>query len=455
MHHLKEYAEQKKWKNKIESLLNLWNEGLDLFFEEEKVPRELVIMEVFDSIQNSEYGALKFPDFTPKKLNESSDIELVIEKKEAKKLLNLLRNHHLVRRVLVQKKSFKYAIQAVLVDGSILALNLIWQIKIRELEIMNAHEVYKNNPLSPFGIKQARTEDVARFTVLSSLLTNTNVASQYTHHLPLLEKSQNVLDLQINYCIQNNNRDSSKLLQFIKKNPKNQSLLYIKNSFMYVLDTLQNCVHNIRYSTVFNFANEAKKLTTIKHRTFRKQNQPSKPIIFLSEHPSVLPMPRKWRQLKEVTQFATVNTSSNQVKNKITAGALLQFSYYYLNHIIGQFVIYFKYKIRGYVVMYDRNYFDFIRNQKQNINSTNNLILFGNLFFIKPDLTFSLAEDIKTITYKKQNLNSNAVKELTSDYRLLFDKQHKTSSVNSFQSSNTVDFEVTKNQLLKMLTIMN
>jgi hypothetical protein len=456
MHYLKEYTEQEKWQNKIESLLNLWNEGLDLFFEEDKAPRELIIMEVFDSIQNSEYGALKFPNFAPEKLSEASDIDLVIEKKVAKKLLHLLMNHHLVSRVSVQKKSFKYAIQAVLVDGSILALDLIWQIKVRDLEVMDAHEVYKNNPLSPFGIKQARTIDSARFTALSSLLTNTNVPSRYSHYLQLLEKSQNVLDLQINYCIQNNKSDISRLLQFIKKNPKNQSLLYIKNSIMYVLDTLQNCVHNIGYSAVFNGANEAKKLTTIKHRTFRIQNQSSKPIVILREHPSVLPMPRKWKQSKEVTQLATINTAPNQVKNKTTAGALLQFSYCYLNHIIGQFVIYFKYIIRGYVVVYERKYFDFITNQKQNdIIFPKKMTTSDYYFLMQSDINFSFAEDAKTRKHKKQNLNSDAIEELTSDYRELFESQQKRRSSSIYQSINNVDLDVTMNQVLKTLTIMN
>jgi len=82
--------------------------------------------------------------------------------------------------------------------------------------------------LYPFGIKQARTIDSARFTALSSLLTNTNVPSRYSHYLTLLEKSQNVLDLQINYCIQNNKSDISRLLQFIKKTLKPISFILKK-----------------------------------------------------------------------------------------------------------------------------------------------------------------------------------------------------------------------------------
>jgi hypothetical protein len=247
MHYLKVYAEQSEWQTQIDRLLTVWNEALDLFFEEEKAPRELVIMEVFDSIQNSEYGALKFPDFAPEKLSEASDIDLVIEKKEAKKLLQLLKNHHLVSHVSVEKKPFMYTIKAILVDGSNLTIELIWQLKIRNQKMMNTHEGHKNNPLSPFGIKQARATDSAGFTTLSYLLDHAKVPNRYLRYLPLLEKSQNVFDLQIICCIKNNYRDQSRLLSFIKKNPNNQSHLYFMNMVFWVIDTIKNFTRNNSY----------------------------------------------------------------------------------------------------------------------------------------------------------------------------------------------------------------
>lgn len=456
MHYLKEYAAQEKWQNKIERLLNLWNEGLDLLFEEEKVPRELVIMEIFDSIQNTEYGALKFPNYVPEKLSKTSQIDLVIEKKEAKKLLHLLMNHHLVSHVSVQKKSFMYAIQAVLIDGSILALDLIWQLKVRGLEVMNAHEVYKNNPLSPFGIKQASTINSARFTALSYLLTNTNVPSRYSHYLPLLEKSQNALDLQISYCIQNNNSDTSRLLQFIKKNPKNQSFLYFNNKLMYVLDTLKNYANNSGYVITFNGINDAEKPTAIEQIAQRIQKQLRKPVVILRQRPSILPLLSKWNQLKEVTQLATINIPSGQEKNKTIISSLLRFSYYYLNYIIGQFVIYFKYIIRGYVVIYDPYYFDFINDHKQSdILLPKKLTILGYDFLMLPDFNFFLFAHASSIMKKKQEPIKNAIEELTSDYKQLFETQQKRRSSSIYQSINIVDSDITMNQVLKTLTIMN
>ncbi|CAM2914693.1 hypothetical protein SAMN05444143_11621 [Flavobacterium succinicans] len=67
MYSLKTFAEQAEWNPKIDWLLTIWNEALDVFVKEEKAPRELISMEDIDSIQNSGYEALKFEDLLLKK----------------------------------------------------------------------------------------------------------------------------------------------------------------------------------------------------------------------------------------------------------------------------------------------------------------------------------------------------------------------------------------------------
>jgi len=81
MHYLKVYSEQPKWHVQIEWLLQVWTEALNIFLLEENTSRELVIMDVFDAIQNQEYAALKFQNGFPEKLSLNSDIDLVIDKK--------------------------------------------------------------------------------------------------------------------------------------------------------------------------------------------------------------------------------------------------------------------------------------------------------------------------------------------------------------------------------------
>ncbi|MCZ8229419.1 hypothetical protein [Flavobacterium sp.] len=454
MHYLKVYAEQSEWHTQIEWLLTVWNEALNVFFEEEKSPRELVIMDVFDSIQNRDYGALKFPNYVPEKLSEASDIDLVIEKKEAKKMLLFLKSHHLVNRVSVEKKSFMYALQAVLTDGSILAIDLIWQLKVRNLEIMNAQEVYKNNPISPFGVRHVPSIVSARFTALFYLLNNAKVPSRYSHYLPLLEKSQNALDLHITSCINENGNEQSRLQQFIEKNPKNQSFYYLKNMVFYVLDTLKSFANTSGYIITFSGVDGAGKSTVIEQIAHRIQKQLRKPVVILRHRPSILPILSVWTKGKEKAQLDAISSLPRQGKNNNPISSLIRFSYYYLDYIIGQFVIYFKYIIRGYVVVYDRYYFDFINDSKRsNIVLPKKLTTFGYRFLMQPDYNFFLFADANVILKRKQELSKNTIEELTTDYKQLFDRLQNRGKSNVYQSINNVDLDVTLSKVFQTITM--
>lgn len=454
MHYLKVYAAQPKWHTQIEWLLTTWNEALDLFFEEEKSPRALVIMDVFDSIQNQEYAALKFPNHAPEKLSEASDIDLVMEKKGAKKLLQFLTNHHLVTRVAVQKKSFMYALQAVLIDGSLLAIDLIWQLKVRNLEIMNANEVLKNNPLTSFGIKQAHTIDSARFTALFYVLNDAQIPSHYEHYLPILEKSQHHLDLEIIQCIKKHSGDPSRLLQFLQNNPKNQSLSYLKNWSYYALDTIKSFTYNSGYIITFSGVDGAGKSTVIEQIVQRIQKQLRKPVVVLRHRPSILPILSVWTKGKEKAQMDVITNLPRQGKNKHPISSFLRFSYYYLDYIIGQFVIYFKYVIRGYVVVYDRYYFDFINDSKRsNIVLPKKWTTWGYRFLMQPEFNFFLFADASIILKRKQELSKNTIEELTTDYQQLFERLQKSRKSSIYQSINNVDLENTLSQVFQTITL--
>ena len=83
------------------------------------------------------------------------------------------------------------------------------------------------------------------------------------------------------------------------------------------------------------------------------------------------------------------------------------------------------------------------------------LTVFGYDFLMLPDFNFFLFSDASTIMKKKQEPIKNAIEELTSDYKQLFERQQKRRSSSIYQSINIVDSDITMNQVLKTLTIMN
>ena len=128
------------------------------------------------------------------------------------------------------------------------------------------------------------------------------------------------------------------------------------------------------------------------------------------------------------------------------------YSYYYLDYLIGQFVIYFKYILRGYVVIYDRYYFDFINDSKRsNIVLPKSITTIGYRFLLKPEFNFFLFADAKTILKRKQELNETTINELTNDYNFLFQNLQLTTNSTVYKSINNEDLETTLSNIIKTI----
>jgi hypothetical protein len=138
---------QVKW------LLNVWNDGITSCFKVGKKQRELVIMDLFDHLVDKSYATIKFPCILPENLSEFSDIDMFIEKKLDKTILKFLSNHPFVHHVSVRNTSFMATQQVICNDGTIVSLDLIWQMKRKNLELLDAQEVLQKATLNANGVK--------------------------------------------------------------------------------------------------------------------------------------------------------------------------------------------------------------------------------------------------------------------------------------------------------------
>jgi thymidylate kinase len=106
-----------------------------------------------------------------------------------------------------------------------------------------------------------------------------------------------------------------------------------------------------------------------------------------------------------------------QGKNASSLGSILRFAYYYVDYLFGQFYVNLRYVSRGYVVLYDRYYFDFVNDSKRsNIHISPRLT--GALYrlLIKPQYNFLLYAKPDEILKRKQELDEATIIELTSNY---------------------------------------
>ncbi|WP_395051714.1 hypothetical protein [Flavobacterium sp.] len=454
LHYLKIYSEQPKWHVQIDWLLQVWNEALNLFMVEEKTSRELVIMDVFDLLQNQEYAALKFNNGFPEQLSIYSDIDLVINKKTNQLLVSFLKNHALVSKITLNQRSFMNTVQVFLKEGTLLSLDLIWQLKIKNLRIMDANQIIANHFLNEYGVKNASSIDTARFIMLFYILNNSEIPVKYLENEIAIENSKSPLDLILKDPIEKNKKNKENVLNFIKSNRSNQNILGLKNTINYYTDTMKNSINNKGFIITFSGVDGAGKSTVIENIVLRIEKQLRKPVVVLRHRPSILPILSVWSKGKEQAHLDVIEGLPRQGKNKSALSSFIRFSYYYLDYLLGQFVVYFKYILRGKVVIYDRYYFDFINDSKRsNIVLSKKLTSFFYNFLLKPEFNFFLFADADIILKRKEELSKATIEKLTADYHDLFESLQSKSNTLVYQSINNIDLEVTLNQVVKTILI--
>ncbi|TRX39484.1 hypothetical protein [Flavobacterium restrictum] len=445
-YYLKVYASQPKWHAQIDWLLLVWNEALNTFLTNQKSARELLIMDVFDSLQNQEYAGLKVGNYYPEKLPENADIDLIVTQKTSKNLMNYIQNHALVANSTFCKKSFMNSVLVFLTDGSFLALDLITQLKVKNLEIGDAKAILANSFRNNHGVKNASESDTARFIALFYTLNGAKIPAKYLALQTCIQNSTAPLDVVLQ-------KSPKEVLHFIKKTKPNRAMNFIKNTLNYGIDTLKDSSNNRGFSITFSGVDGAGKSTVIENIAVIIEKRLRKKVVVLRHRPSVLPILSVWTKGKQKAHQDAVESLPRQGQNQSLLSSLLRFSYYYLDYLLGQFVVYFKHILRGDVVLYDRYYFDFINDSKRsNIVLPKNISVFGYRFLLKPKFNFFLFADAAIILKRKQELSKITIEKLTQEYQLLFESLQSQTTSTVYTSINNVELELTLQQILTTIT---
>jgi len=433
------YRHQPRWHQQIHWLLQTWNEAISDVLQYEENNRRLLILDTFDFLAAKDYAAVKFPDKAPELLNTDSDIDLCIEKKDLKSMIQFLKNHPLTSHLSIIRKSFMATIQVFLIDGSILCLDLIWKIKRKSLVMMNAAEVIKNAVNNEFGVKQMAPQDLGQYVGLFYGLNNQKIPDKYKPHVLVLTNGNNTLDQLLFDNAVHDKIQQQELMHLMKKEKENKASALFINTLYYFLDTFRLFLLDKGMIITFSGVDGVGKSTVIAKTKREIEKKLRKRVVVLRHRPSILPILSAWIKGKVKAEQDAAHTLPRQGKNKSSLSSLLRFAYYYADYLFGQFYVYFRYVCRGYVVLYDRYYFDFINDSKRsNIQLPKKLAQIGYRFLIKPDLNFFLYADPDTILQRKQELDKTTIINLTDQYLALFEKLGKGTSNRYFPVENTV-----------------
>lgn len=444
------YSRQENWHLQINWLLEAWSMAVSDLTGFLPDQRGILAADLADHIRNESYATLKFAPDRPEEISTYSDLDLCLKPETAEMLVSFLNHHPLVKKTTVLRKSFMSTLRAELKNGSWLVLDAIWQLKWKNLTMMDIDTVLQNAVTNSEGMKKASLRDEAVFTGLFYGLNGATVPARYASSPGSLEPSAN----DIEYILYHETRPTQAALkQTVSALPSNKGLMWIKNTWNYLADTIRSVFHQKGFIVTFSGVDGAGKSTVIESVKNRIEKQLRMRVVVLRHRPSLLPILSAWTKGKARAEQDAANRLPRQGQNAKFLPSLLRFSYYYIDYLIGQFYVYFKYLLRGYVVLYDRYYFDFINDSKRsNIELPAGFTSKGYSFLMKPNLNLFLFADPETILARKQELSADTITELTVKYRNLFSKLEQKSHAARYISIRNENLEETLSIVMQSVT---
>ncbi|MDN5422590.1 MAG: hypothetical protein L0G07_04205, partial [Chryseobacterium sp.] len=317
----------------------------------------------------------------------------------------------------------------------ILNLDLISQLKWKYLQIMDTNEVLANKFKNSFGVYKVSEKDTARFIHLFYYLNESEIPDSYKNFV-----SEHLDSKKTN--------DKKTIIKILKTKNDNKGFRFLKNVYHYLKDSFSEKGFIMTFSGV----DGAGKSTVISEVSELIEKRYRRPVKVLRHRPSLLPILSVWTKGKEKAHQDTVNSLPRQGNNKSSVSSLFRFGYYYTDYILGQFIIYLKYVLRGKIVLYDRYYFDFIADAKRsNIQLPKVVTETGYHLLMKPKFNFFLYAAPEKILSRKRELSYRSIVDLTTEYSTLFSKLNKKDQNVKYLSIENNDLDTTLDTIMNTI----
>ena len=447
--HLQLYAKQPKWHTQIYWLLNTWNEALTYHLQQRKLKTNklLFLSDLKDFLVDKSYAYLKHEQKDWLNIAENSDIDLCVNTATYDALINYFNTNSLIERYHVKHFSYLKQIEIHFTNNEILYIDLILAFKRKSILYLDADTILKSASLNIYQIKVAAPIYEFLYIYLFYILNLSKIPTKYVSQLINIFLSANVEEQNylLNYlginstqlflALENQKHPFRLVRNHIINTAENKSLNRVLNIAIYLFDSMHSFLQTDGYTITFSGVDGAGKSTIIENIKLILEKKYRKPIVVLRHRPSILPIISAWKYGKKNAEKISVEKLPRTGTNTNIFSSLARFSYYYLDYFIGQIYIYFKYTSRGYVVLYDRYYFDFINDAKRSNIILPEIVISSLYFFIiKPKFNFFLYAPTAIILNRKKELEPKTIQELNNKYLHLFNtfqNKYKSSSYDS------------------------
>jgi thymidylate kinase len=374
------YQQQDQWHPPVNRLLDAWNEALTVCLSKGgfAAARSLLLNDVWYLLHHGRYAAMKWGGTTFDSVPEDADIELCIEKNDAKDLVKALKQHPLLTAIRINSYSHQRQLQLVLADDSLLHIDLILSLRRKSLEFMDVRRVIAQRECNPYGVSVPRPIDDFTYAWFFYWLNGADIPERYRSIFP---------DWSHLFTVDAVRR--KQLIKMLKSYDVNSGWKGLKSSLLYLADVCMHLLPRKGLIVTFSGVDGVGKSMVIEHIRNRVDKVLKRKVVVLRHRPSLLPILSAWHH-----------------RNLLLS--LLHFAYYYADYLLGQLYIHLRYVRRGYLVLYDRYYFDFINDSsRSNINLPPAFTKWWYRFLFKPDLNFFLyanEQDIRSFTLRYMEL---------------------------------------------------
>jgi thymidylate kinase len=418
--------------------------------------RQQYIKHLFQSVLIDQYVLLKFTDSNLLDIDQHSDLDILIDRQDYKRVKINIEKHPSVMKLKVASKASMKQLFIFFKDHSFLQVDLLFGFYRKSLEYMGRIEIMEHAYRNQEDILVCANHHLLEHVFLFQILNFSGVPSKYIKYFndlgpeekqrleKYLFKKYNLIGSQLEQLEKYDRRNLLLVHNWLKIQPRNKGLSRVRKRLLYFADILQQIRSNRGFTITFSGVDGAGKSTIIREVREILEFKYRRDVVVLRHRPSILPILSAYKHGKAAAEQKAADTLPRQGGNKNSLSSLVRFGYYYTDYLLGQLYVKVKYHWRGYAVLYDRYYFDFIIDgRRSNIDLPAWMTTFLYRFVYHPPLNLFLYADAETIRQRKQELELESIVELTSEYKALFANLSKRNQGDQYVAVENIEKEKT------------
>lgn len=460
---LLQFQEQQTLHDQAEWLLKVWAEALENESLQE-IPqscRKVFLRELSAQLLHQRYAIMRGESEPLENLSMGSDLDILSDKAGLKAITSWSNNHPLVQKVKRFHQSFMDRLEIHFVNGDFLSLDIIIDIRRKAIRMLSAIDLLDRARPDKYGVNRLSAIDQLEYATLFYGLNKHLIPTKYVQlhaSLSLKERMQFSELVADRYGLPGSslhlNRYSEArpkiLLKQLNRSPLNPIISWPIRQFSYFSDLWKRFRQVKGMVITFSGVDGSGKSTILDGTAEAISYKYRKRVKVLRHRPSILPILSALRHGKKKAEQLSVAQLPRKGSNRNVFSSLLRFSWYAIDYVIGQWYVWLVYERRGYVVLYDRYFYDMIADpERTNFRLPASFTRMVSKLIRKPRLNFLLTATPEIIYKRKQELSKEDILVLTKRYRSLFQEMSKKSSQATYITLHNKQIETSLKSVLK------